>query len=803
MKMNKLRVALVFLGVFILAATVFSQNNAREYLGYKQNIGQIEIQVSDGNYVIKPYTKKVFHVAFYPNDKQVQNFSYAVASEPEKVNYIIRDESNTLKIESSGIKVFITKKPFNIAYYLFSDELISEKNGFQLTDSNQLINFELTKDEVLYGGGARVLGMNRRGYRLQLYNRAHYGYETHSELMNFTLPMVISSKKYALVFDNASAGYLDLDSKKDNSLQYETQNGTLNYFIIAANDWYELVDNYTWLTGRQPLPALWTLGNYSSRFGYHSQKEVLNTVDKFFEDSIPVEAAIIDIYWFGKEIMGTMGNLNWFRDSFPNPDDMIATLQKRGVKTILVTEPFILTTSNRWKESVDEKVLCLDSTGNPYTYDFYFGHTGLIDVFKPQAREWFWNIYKDFTKQGIGGWWGDLGEPEVHPAGLLHINGSADQVHNAYGNEWAKIIFDGYRKDFPQVRPFILMRAGYAGSQRYGMIPWTGDVSRSWGGLVAQPEISLQMGMQGFAYMHSDLGGFADGVKIDDELYTRWLQYGVFQPIYRPHAQEHIPAEPVFQKPETKALAKKAIELRYKLLPYIYTMAFDNSQTGKPLMIPLFFNEEKNADLLTYEKAYMFGDALLVSPVKEKGATTQKVYLPKGNEWIDFNTNKAYAGGQEIEVNLDKAYIPVFVKGGAFIPMKAEARQTQYYNLENFDLHYYFDKSTPRTKYALYNDDGITFDAFGKGMYEFIKLESKNQDKEMILLLSRENGRNLTEIRESEITLYIHNLDKKPKKVSVNGEKLKSANVIFNENTQVAEFIVKLRKTDREIRISY
>jgi oligosaccharide 4-alpha-D-glucosyltransferase len=223
-----------------------------------------------------------------------------------------------------------------------------------------------------YGGGARALGMNRRGHRLRLYNQAHYGYGTYSELLNYSLPLFLSSKKYAVLFDNASAGFLDLDSKKDHSINYETVGGTMNYHVIAGDDWYNLVEQYTKLTGRQPLPPRWAFGNFSSRFGYHSQKETEATIAKYFEDEIPVDAVILDIYWFGKEVKGTMGNLEWDRDSFPNPEKMIADFKKKGVNTILITEPFVLTNSNRWDEAVKEKVLAVDSTGKPYRYDFFF-----------------------------------------------------------------------------------------------------------------------------------------------------------------------------------------------------------------------------------------------------------------------------------------------------------------------------------------------------------------------------------------------------------------------------------------------
>jgi oligosaccharide 4-alpha-D-glucosyltransferase len=783
-------ILLSILSLFLGLATI-AQNASREYVGYKQNIGEIIVNVSDGHYKIIEFNKKAFQVTFYPENHEVKNFSYAVATTPEKPSFLIKDESNTLKIESKELKVYITKKPFNISFYRYADLLFSENEGYSLSDSTQKMNFKIEDSEVLYGGGARVLGMNRRGYDLEMYNKAHYGYTTHSELMNFTLPMYISSKKYAVLFDNASIGHLDLDSKKNNTIEYETVSGTMNYFVICGRDWFDLNDQITKLTGRQPLPPRWAFGNFSSRFGYHSQKEV--------------EAAIIDIYWFGKEIMGTMGNLEWDKDRFPDPGAMIAKLNKQGVKTILVTEPFILTTSSKWQDAVDNKVLGTDSVGNPYTYDFYFGNTGLVDIFKPEAKEWFWEFYKDLTTQGIGGWWGDLGEPEVHPTGLQHVNGSADEVHNAYGHEWAKMVFEGYKKDFPTQRPFILMRAGFAGSQRYGMIPWTGDVSQSWGGLVPQPEIALQMGMQGLAYMHSDLGGFAvaDTTKpIDNELYTRWLQYGVFQPIYRPHAQEQIPAEPVYQIETTKAHAKTAIELRYKMLPYIYSLAFENNQTGKPLMYPLFYVEPKNGDLLTYDEAYMWGDAFLVSPVKEQGKKSQKVYLPKGNGWTNFYTNKIHEGGQEIETPLTMDNIPVFVKGGEFLPLLTEAKQTKNYSIANFDMHFYADQKVRSSTYTLYNDDGNTPNAYEKGMYEVLNFEAKNSEKLLTIKALRSNGKKFTKTEDNLITFIIHNLNKKPKKVMVNGKKYPDK-VIYEEVNKTATFTTIIRKYEKIIELRY
>lgn len=789
----------IFLFLFVgLSTILLAQNSNRKFIRIISNDSVVKLQTNDGWYRIKPYSNKIIETSFIPNGETFNPHSEAVVLKPKKNPFKVLENEQNISISTKGIKVIITKNPFQISYYYKNNFLISERKGYKKTDKYEIIDFNLNATEVLYGAGERALGMNRRGYKLQLYNRAHYGYETHSELMNYSIPLVFSSKKYAILFDNAPIGYLDLDSKKDNSLQYETINGRKTYQIIASDRWTDLVSQYVTLTGKQPLIPRWALGNFASRFGYHSQKEVETTVQKFIDDKIPVDAVIIDLYWFGKTIKGTMGNLEFYKDSFPNPKKMIANLNKKGIKTILVTEPFILTTSNRWKEAVDNDILGKTKEGKPYTFDFYFGHTGLIDIFKPLAQKWFWNIYKNLAKDyGVAGWWGDLGEPEVHPSNLIHVNGTADEVHNIYGHNWAKLVYEGYQKDFPNQRPFILMRAGYAGSQRYGLIPWSGDVNRTWGGLQSQTEIALQMGMQGLAFTHSDLGGFA-GANLDDELYTRWLQYGVFQPIYRPHAQEEVPSEPVFRTSKTKELAKKAIELRYRLLPYNYTLAFENHVYGTPLMKPIFFEDTTTTNLLTYDKSYLWGDSFLVSPVLKPEIISQEVYFPANSNWFDFYTDEKVMGGQTKNVVLHKNYIPTYVRGGAFVPTVKTIQNTTKYSLKLFNLNFYFDESVKKSKGMLYNDDGKAPQTFEKGDYEILNFESTYKKNRLTIEIDPEAGRNYKTSTKS-INLIIHNFFKKPKRVKGyqyhwDSEKHILKIVIPNINTKEKQVTIKLSK---------
>ncbi len=727
------------------------------------------VETSNGFYEFNFINREVLQVSFLENKLESLPKSHAVELPKPKSSIEVKTNLNTLELFQYGLGVEIQKQPFAIRYVYKGKELLKQHKGFAKDEVK--IDFKIDENEIIMGGGARALGMNRRGHKLPLYNRAHYGYETRSEQMNFALPILFSSKKYLIHFDNPTTGSLDLDAQFNNTVTYKATSGAKRFQLIAADDWDTILQNYTQLTGKQPMPARWTLGNFASRFGYHSQAETEMTVAKFKQEQIPLDAVILDLYWFGNEVMGTMGNLEFEKDSFPHPERMMRRFKDKGIKTVLITEPFMLTTAKRWEEAVEKEVLAIDSTGNPATYDFFFGNTALIDVFKPEAKNWLWDIYKDLKNQGTTGWWGDLGEPEVHPEHLIHYNNkTANQVHNIFGTEWAKIIYNNYQKEFPSERPFILMRAGYSGAQKYGMIPWSGDVNRSWGGLQSQPEISLQMGMQGLGYMHSDLGGFA-GDLLDDELYVRWLQYGVFQPIYRPHAQEDVASEPVFRSEKAKQLAKQAIELRYQLLPYNYNIAFKNSIKGTPLMRPLFMEEPNNFELYTISSTYLWGNDFLISPILEAEQTFKKVYFPKTNNWFDFYTNQKYEAGNFEMIKTHEEYIPTFVRAGAFVPHSKVYQTTENYKFNDLNFKYYFDEAVEASQRSFYNDDGKTAKSFQNQAYEILHLGFEQFDEVSEIQFHHEVGSNF----ESDLqTIHFEmvNWKKRPISVMYNGKTL-------------------------------
>ena len=749
--------------LFLFTPIAFAQNTNRVLESFSVDHGVFQLNTNDGKYLIKAYSDSILETSFIPAGEVFNPASDAVILLPKSTEATLNNTATALEFATAGIVVTVTKSPFMIAYSYHGRPLISEKSGYVKDARGETLAFNLDSSEALYGAGARALGMNRRGNRLPLYNKADYGYETRSTQMNFSIPLVFSSKMYGILFDNAPIGYLDLDSKHDNTLTYETISGRKTYQVIAGDSWDQVVDNYTNLTGKQPMPPRWAFGNFASRFGYHSETEARKIVNQFIADKIPLDAIIFDLYWFGKEIKGTMGNLEFDPDNFPHPKTMIADFARQGVKTILITEPFIVTTAGKWDEAVQKNILATDANGpanTPATYDFYFGHTGLIDIFKPAAKDWFWDIYRHYTAMGVAGWWGDLGEPEVHPSSVMHATGTADEVHNIYGHNWARLIAEGYQKDFPELRPFILMRAGYAGSQRFGMIPWSGDVNRSWGGLQSQPEIALQMGMQGLAYMHSDLGGFA-GPNLDDELYVRWLQYGVFQPIFRPHAQEEVASEAVLRAQPAKLLAKAAIELRYQLLPYNYTLAFENNQSGLPFMRPLFFEEPQNKALYGVSDSYLWGHEFLIKPILKANLQETSVYFPAKSNWFDFYSGQQYLAGTTQTIAVQADHIPVFVRAGAFIPMSAVIQNTEHYSSKAINLHYYFDPSVANSSGQLYDDDGKTSHAFEKEAFALLKFASQFDSNTLSIDLSEKDGAHYAAV-DRKISVIIHNLKAKP-----------------------------------------
>jgi alpha-glucosidase (family GH31 glycosyl hydrolase) len=341
------------------------------------------------------------------------------------------------------------------------------------------------------------------------------------------------------------------------------------------------------------------------------------------------------------------------------------------------------------------------------------------------------------------------------------------------------------------------MRAGYSGSQQYGMVPWSGDVSRTWGGLKPQMEISMQMGLQGMAYMHSDLGGFA-GANKDPELYVRWLQYGVFQPIFRPHAQQEEPSEAIFKDAQTKALAKAAIELRYQMLPYNYSIAYENHDNGTPLLRPIFMEFPAAKWSFTETETYMWGPSFLVHAITDSMTSSKdKVYqtkLPSDASWFELSTGRLVVKSEVIMTNDGNFnvvstpktlhHIPVYVRSGAFIPMSPIIQSTEAYLDTAVLLHFYVNpRAIDSSSFVWYEDDGTTYDAEAKGLAKKLLCTSATQSKSCTVTFTPEIGANVW-IKYFQVALLIHT-PICPKEVIWNGQKVAFK---FDKEKQTLQF---------------
>ncbi|GAA3917833.1 TIM-barrel domain-containing protein [Hymenobacter algoricola] len=621
--------------------------------------GILSIKSTDGGTLrVQPWAEGVVRVEYFPAGSPIKpDASVSVVQQPEvfgkglnrklepyltnvqRDGSFVRNEVSALVwplVKNAGgteYTIRIQKNPLRISYQHGSEPVVAEAGGVfqrQTTETSGAggtgVTFRLSPGEHLYGTGSRALPQDRRGRRLELYNQAHYAFQNGEANLGITLPVVVSSRGYALLFDHHTAATLDLGATNKDVLEYSGENlVNLGYFIIAGSSYAEILDRYTRLTGRQPLPPRWALGLVQSRFGYRSQLETEQVARRMRRNNFPLDALVLDLYWFGTT--KDQGNLEWDYRAFPKPATMMRRLDSAGVKTVLISEPYVMRNSRNDAEVRARELVGTDGRGRAYTVSsFWAGPATLLDMFRPETRNWLWNYYKRHKEEGVGGWWSDLGEPENHPLDMNHLTGSTRAVHNAYGQAWADIFAKNYALYYPNERLFNLVRSGWAGMQRNSVFPWSGDVNRSWSGYQAQVPIMLGMGMGGVGYMHSDAGGFCVG-PVDAELYTRWLQMASLGPVLRPHG-EGVPPEPYWYPEPYRSIVRNATHLRYELMPYLYSLAWENSQTGTPLVRPMNFG-------LTFLQI----NAPLSSEEKAAGFTTENIGLPS---WKAIPEGSAY-----------------------------------------------------------------------------------------------------------------------------------------------------------------
>ncbi|NML19363.1 glycosyl hydrolase [Pseudoflavitalea sp. G-6-1-2] len=721
---------------------------------FNGKVTDVLYKAKEGQWNFYPYGNQVIRAVYKPADyNRNELMSNAVITSPQpSQTKVTNGPSQAIDFEN-GLSIVIQRE--NI-YFKQGREIKVKSVRYFSENDNRGFRFQLSDGEKWMGGGERAIPMDRRGYRLLFYNTPVYGYGLGAENLNFSVPVLLSSNGYALFFDNPSKGYADIGLTDKSTLEAGFSSGELNFYVVFGKNLDEMLLNYSALTGRQPLPPRWAMGNFVSRFGYRNETQVKDVVSKMQAAKYPVDGLIFDLFWFGDHVKGTMGNFDWVSSSsWPNPKLMLTQFRQQNIKPILIAEPFFLKGTTNYAEAAP--FLATNATGQPYTYNnFFFGEGGLIDIFRKPAKDFMWKLYKKQVSNGVSGWWSDLGEPEKHPNEIIHNLKDqgiarpvkADEVHNIYGHQWSAMLAEKYSNEYSDQRLFHLNRAGFAGSQRYSVFPWTGDVARSWSGLKAQWPILMGMSLSGLPYIHSDAGGFAVADEADFELYTRWLQFAAFTPVFRPHGTapeaadptlKSIPSEPVFWDEKTQSIVKKYIRLRYELLPYNYSLSFDQAVMGKPLMRPLYYYGFNDAEAFNATDQYMWGDQLLVAPVMTQSATSRKVYLPEG-QWYRFSDNKLLDGKQWIDQPADLSYLPLYAKAGSFVPLwqtDSVIRSTGQYDSKNISVVYY--PSANPSSYTWYDDDGAEPRALERANYELVTFTGTTRGSMIVIDIKTNN----------------------------------------------------------------
>lgn len=746
----------------------------------KECPGRVLVSTSTGTLSITPVTESIFKVTATPKgDDTPLPVSQSAILPPSLAMKDMKMEADSkgVTLSTPTTTVRVDRATGLVSFYnKEGDLLLSEKGGVDNSDpKNRRVTFSCPAGgDMFYGAGERGHSLNINGDTLVMYNRQNYGYtgsDPRISQMGITVPYFTSSKGYGVLFDDYTKSKLIMGDP----IEYVAPQaiGPISYYFINGGGTLAgTADRYAELTGRQGLPPFWALGYITSKYGYHDQKETLGVIDTLKTKGYPVDGVVLDLYWYGVET--DMGRLDWDKAKWPDPKGMLSTLKDQGVNLVAITQPYINKKGaiDNYNYLVERGMTVRDAEGNNHDVTTWVGDAGMFDVSNPATRRWYWNRYKALTDDGVAAWWGDLGEPEVHPATIRHHNGqTAEQYHNVYGNEWSRIIYDGFKQEYPDRRLMLLMRGGTAGLQRYNVFPWTTDVSRSWGGLAPQVKLMLNSGLSGLGYMSSDIGGFAVDPEhpTDPELYVRWLEMGAFTPMLRTHAQ--LKPEP-YHYPEVEPISKKFIKMRYEWLPYNYTLAYENAAKGWPLARPLDFHGENPGEkYATVEDEYLWGDNVLVAPVMTKGARSRKVLFPAG-EWVNYNnTALTYRGGSTATVSAPLDQLPMFVRKGAFIPLYTlPVENVGQYDPAHLTVEYY--PSTRESRYVLYDDDRTSPTSLADDNYMLTTFTGRSGAAGTVITVECDKDPNLIDWMPASrnMTFRIECQTRSPRSVSVETE---------------------------------
>lgn len=546
----------------------------------------------------------------------------------------------------------------------------------------------LESDEFVVGLGERPDSYHQRGRRAVMWNTDNFSYEPDAERLYQSIPFWISLKRgraRGFFIDNTFRMGFDAGARHAGVFEAAAEAGDFNLYIIEGPSPREVVERYTELTGRAPLPPLWALGYQQCRWSYDSQEWLMRVARGFRENKIPCDVVYTDIDYMDEFKCFTVDSTR-----FPDFAGMVRDLGRDGFRVVSIIDPGIKRDSgwNIYDEGLARGFFVKTPEGDPYVGRVWPGKCVFPDFTNNDACEWWGDLYKPLVDAGVAGFWNDMNEPAIFngpdktmPGEMLHLAGTHERIHNVYGMLMAAATRAGISKLRPDRRPFVLTRANYAGGQRFAAT-WTGDNRALWPELRRSISMTLNLGLGGQPFAGPDIGGFNTnmehgGIPFADctpELHARWLEFGALMPIARSHTiKGSMDREPYSYGEPWTTINRASIERRYRLLPYLYSLAEESSRTGAPMVRPLFWIAPDDRDAIITEDEFLLGDQLLIAPVVEQGRNSRTVYLPAGN-WHPFDVNDPrpsapIAGPVRLEVDAPPGKLPMFAREGAIIPV--------------------------------------------------------------------------------------------------------------------------------------
>lgn len=602
----------------------------------------------------------------------------------------------------------------------------------------------IAPDEHFFGLGEKTGDVDKRGREWVMWNSDNYAYTPDLDPLYQSIPFVIGvrgGRAYGIYLNNSARTVFNLGAGNHRYYSLAADRGPLDYFVIHGPSIARVVERYTELTGRMPMPPRWALGYQQSRWSYYPQAEVLRIARTFREKRIPADVLYLDIHY-----MDGYRVFTWDRERFPDPDGMLRELEAMGFKTVVIIDPGVKADTTTGypvaRAGLRGKHFVRYPDGEIYVGSVWPGRSYFPDFSRPETRAWWGGYLHALIAQGVDGIWDDMNEPAVwgkaFPLEVLMDDGgrrsSQKRMHNLYGFLMAKAAYEELRRTDPAHRPFVLTRAGFSGVQRYAAV-WTGDNVASWEHLALAVRMMLGLGLSGYAFNGTDVGGFVGTPS--PELYARWIEVGTFSPLFRTHTAANTPSqEPWSFGEQVEEISRRYIALRYRLLPYLYTLFWEAHRTGSPILRPLFwhFQQDSLAYQPEWQHEFLVGDRLLAAPVVREGQTTQRVYLPAGR-WLDLATDSVYTGGRVVTVDAPLDRLPMFLGAGGILPMQEVVQHTEERPAGPLTVEVFPGMAGGR--FDLYEDDGRSHE-YERGAYRITRFEVQGGEAGSEIVVRRE-----------------------------------------------------------------